>query len=621
MRDLEVARMLIEPGHAFQKKTIVICGSHEKGLSLSRLRKFGQVLPIGVDGLAAELHGSDSMSISAVDSPQFITVDQMPVAAKEVNGDDFVRLILTGEFKPEKYHAQLQGAADASEFYSIRRNSALNAIINRPTSGINRFVISSDLGNGKTVFIEQLAAELISSGYRVIRVASRLNEVFAELDQVLANVQPTAFLIDDVIRYRVAAQYIGARLNSMSVLVCCMRGGPEEVLHQQLTASLGGTPKQIDLNCMSMEDLQNWDSALERWGLWEEKIELSREERIDFLKNKCSGENRSIVLSLFRTSNLSRRIDQIVSFFIKSGNHKRTFAALLTSSLCQQHVSWESLVSWLDIDEQDLRRDIATSEIADLFGGGRNWNWFTSAQLAEYILRTKYVAEDKDTLVEVFSTIVLCTAESATDSVLGAIFRENLKELVKFRFMTRLLGDDSTSMTLINRVYTRLAKSRLIRGNPQFWLQYAMSRMEVGDISGAETYLNTAYGLAKERGQSYSPFQILDQRSRLYFKKNTGLSTTFNVSEIRQAVGDLDNLLDDPESEIIYLFRSTPFIRDFVDDRIDDLDADIKASILVLLNRIKAAGEGYKNLPRSQKGETAKLRKALSDAVLTLQYG
>lgn len=176
-------------------------------------------------------------------------------------------------------------------------------------------------------------------------------------------------------------------------------------------------------------------------------------------------------------------------------------------------------------------------------------------------------------------------------------------------------------MALINRVYTRLAKARLIRGNPQFWLQYAMSRMEVGDLSSAETYLNTALGLAKERGQDYSPFQILDQRSRLYFKKNTGLENRFSVAEIRRAIDDLGALLDDPGSEVIYLFRSTPLIRDFVEDQIDRLDQDLKNSLLTLLRRVKDAGEGYKNLPRSQKGETAVLQKALSDAVLTLQYG
>lgn len=438
MRDLEIARMLIEPGHAFEKKTMVICGPYEKVLALARLRKFGHVLPIGLDGLAAELSKSGTFSPSAVDNPQFIEIDSVPVAATEVDGEDFVRLILTGDFRSGKYQAQLQGTGDASELYSIRRSSALAAIVNRPAAGLNRFVVSSDLGNGKTIFLDQLAVELMSTGYRVVRIASRLDEVFAELDQVISAGQPTAFLIDDVIRYRVAAQYVGSRLSSLSILVCCMRGMPEEVAYQQLTASLGGAAKQIDLNSMSVDDLRDWDTALERWGLWEERIKLSRDSRVKFLQANCGGENRSIVLSLFRTSHIGKRIDQIVGFFLKSGGHKRTFAALLTSSLCQQHVSWESLVSWLDIDEQTLRRDISTSEIADLFGSGRNWNAFTSAQLAEYILRTRYVAEDKDTLVEVFSTIVLCTAESATDGRLGTIFRENLKELMKFRFMTRL---------------------------------------------------------------------------------------------------------------------------------------------------------------------------------------
>jgi len=404
-------------------------------------------------------------------------------------------------------------------------------------------------------------------------------------------------------------------------MICSLRGDPGELSLQELVNSLGGASRHIDLNRLSGEEIRDWDLALERWGLWEQRISLPAEQRISFLTEQCSAENRSIVLSLFRSSRIAAKIDQIVSFFVRDGRHERAFAALLTSSLCQQHVAWESLVSWLDIDEDRLRSDIARSEISALFVNGRDWNAFTSAQLAEHILRTKYVDFDSDTLVDVFSTIVLCTAESASDSYLGSVFRENLKELMKFRFLTRLFGDGEPAVKLIGAVYSRLSKARLIRENPQFWLQYAMSRMEVSDLNNAETYLNTALGLAKERGATYSPFQILDQRARLYFKKNCQKEGSIKKSEIDTALKDLRGLLERSEGEVIYLYRSVPLIYQFVELHIDSLSEDLKKEIKNILEEIQKKSQGYTKLPRSQKGETKVLQKAMSDALLTLNYG
>ena len=88
---------------------------------------------------------------------------------------------------------------------------------------------------------------------------------------------------------------------------------------------------------------------------------------------------------------------------------------------------------------------------------------------------------------------------------------------MKFRFLTRLFGGDEAALKLINLVYKRLSNARYIRRNPQFWLQYAMSKIQIDDLENAQAYLNTALGLAKERGMDYSPFQILDQKSSLVF--------------------------------------------------------------------------------------------------------
>lgn len=619
LRDLEVARIFIEAGHAFRDKTLIVTRDSESTFALARLKKFGQVETIGLAGFANALTSATANVV--IEEPyNFLDIIHNTPPASEVNADDFVRLIITGRFEREIYQRQLIDGTFTGDTYSIRRSASLTAIIDRPKGGANRFLISSDLGNGKTVFIQQLGSELLSAGYMVVEVSSELPEAFEEIDRLLATGQPTAYLLDDVIRYRVAAEYIGKRINALSVIVCCMRGDPGEVVYRDLSNRLGGATKQIEVNKLALEELGQWDKSLERWGLWEERISLSQQERMKFLTNDCASENRSIILSLFRSSRIAEKINQIVSFFLKDGGHQRTFAALLISALCQQHVSWESIVFWLDIDEQGLRHDLKNSELSELFFNGRDWNILTSTQLADHILRTRYVSDDKDTLVDVYSTIVQRTADSAGDDRLGYIYRENLKELMKFRFLTRLFGDNEDGFRLVSRVYKKLSNAKYIRNNPQFWLQYAMSRMQVDDLDNAEIYLNTALGKAAERGMSYSPFQILDQRSRLFFRKNTRPNSQLSLNEIRQAISDIGNLLENPESEVIYLYRCVPLIRDFIEARIDELDESIRSDLRELLLKIKDAGEGLQRLPRAQKGETSILKTALADSLIVLDF-
>lgn len=621
LRDLEVAGILTAGGQAFKRKTVIICDPAEKPVALTRLRKFGEVMPIGTAGLTDLVRAaSQNQSSTATSGLQFVD-DLDPIEpASDIQGDDFIRLILTGFFSREKYQAQLQQEPQNPELYCIRRHDALDVVLKRSASSVSRFIVSADLGNGKTLFLDQLAEELLASGAKVVRISSNLTEVFSEIEACLATRRPIAFLIDDVIRYRRVAEFIGNRLNSTSILVCAVRGDPGELIFKEIEQSLGGASRTIDLNTLSADDIRAWDLALERWGLWEGRIKDEPAERLNFLTNRCSAENRSIVLALFRTSRIAEKIDQLVSFFMKHGRHERAFSALLIASLCQQHVSWESLVSWLDIDEGRLRKDLSESEISALFSSGRNWNAFTSTQLAEYILRTKFVEFDRDTLVDVFSTIVLETSDSAGDSYLGGTFRENLKELMKFRFLTRLFGEGESAAKLIGAVYSRLAKARYIRDNPQFWLQYAMSRMEVLDLDNAESYLNTALGLAEKRGADYSPFQILDQRARLLLIKNTSPGKAFKQSEISTSLKDLRGLMEKSSGEITYLYRSVPLIGEFVDMHIDNISEEMRAEIRNLLNDINDRGKDFSKLPRSQKGETKVLRKAMADAILTLQF-
>lgn len=614
LRDLDIAKEFPNQSGVLRGKTFIVTREGEGSLASRRLQKFGTVLPIGLHGFRERLEKCSTRS-SANAAYQYLRKFDLDASfddsAGEISGDDFLKSIISGRIIPEKFAAQ----AHSSETpYCVTRGKALEAVVN---GSQQRFIVSSDFGNGKTSFLTQLAVRLFTTGRKVFFIETKLTDIFTDIDTALSKGDAVAFIIDDVVRYRNIAAYIGPRLHNQAILVCTTRGD-QDAQYEEIAGQIGGAHRLIDLNSLSDEEVTDWDLLLERWGYWELKSALSEKERREFIVEKCGRENRSIILSLFEDSKVARRIDEIVNFFLKKNDrHIRSFCGLLISSLAQRHVSWESMVTWLDINEGELRKDLHSDDISFLFTGGRDWNFLTSSQLSEYILKNKFVETERDILVDVYSQIVLKTAESASDSTFGFDFRENLKELVKFRFLEKLFGETDASGVLIGRVYKKLSQAQRIRGNPQFWLQYAMSRIKVGDLPNAESFINTALGISEKFGVDYNPFQIKDQRARLYFLKNTK-SLYVSRNEIKLAVDDLIELAKNQGFDVVYTMRSLPIILDFLEERIDDVELDIREKIVSFIILLKEKTSGFERLPRSQRGETKVLRRALLDIELIL---
>ena len=102
-----------------------------------------------------------------------------------------------------------------------------------------------------------------------------------------------------------------------------------------------------------------------------------------------------------------------------------------------------------------------------------------------------------------------------------------------------------------------------------------MAKMEVDDLEGAATYINTAMGIAQKRGQTYSNHQIIDQRARLRFrmivKKN---APKVSKLELNEALEDLNSLFGNKQSDKIHPLRSAELLEDLLEELMDDLDQE-----------------------------------------------
>lgn len=615
LRDVEIASRLFSI-EGLRERSVVITGPSGRNFTARRLKKFGNVFSIGLEGLVSALE-----HLSAEDSPTLSRrlnyVDKFipENIATEVGIEDVFRLILSGEFSFSAYSRHCLDEQNENP-YCVSRYSSIEKTFHAISNGTNRILVSSDLGNGKSFLLKEIAYAAHSRGFETFQISHEINETYKEIDRIIAFEGRKLFIIDDLIRHKKSAYYIGKRLPNNCALVVSSGSIHDNSELSEVIKWLGGPVREVDINVCNRDEIIEWDNFLERWGFWESKIQDDRGGRIKFLSDRCNSETRAIVVSTFRTSAIATKIKAIVEFFlVQNSDLSKAFIAILINALCRDHVDWSRLVTWLQIDEGHLKEKILSSKVLSFMQGAKNWYSFTSAELADFIFANYHFEVSE--IVDVYVKIVRETAYSANDRRLGYDSRENLKELMRFRFLTRLFSNPENGEVTINAVYHRISTVPRIRKNDQFWLQYAMAKMEINDLEKAETFINTALGIAKGKGLDYSVNQIIDQRCRLLFRKNATPGIQHSRADIELSIKDLVMLLNNSEGLSTHPLRCSSDILDFIEEKIDNLSRDEIENLIKCVKLMQSKlPDGM--LPKSQKGETKKIRDNLVRALSVL---
>lgn len=616
LSDISIATKLFAI-ESLRKRSVVITRPNAGVVANSRLSKFGDVHSIGIEKFSSRIEELASNPLPTRHSQKLTHVRPFEVAPSSVGAsfDDIQKLFISGIFEESLYLRQVLDGPSADQ-YCISRQKALERIFELHGKGINRYFATASIGNGKTVFAMQFAVEARQKGFEVYFIKSNIPEVYSDLEDLLSQPGRRVFILDDMIRYRRVAHYIGQRLGNSSIILTTGREEADAELHREISEVLNGNTRIVDLDSYNPNEISKWNTLLERWGLWEERIALDEASRSNFLSRDCNSENRSIIVSIFNSSKIGSKIEAIVNFFLsRNPNLRIAFLGALINSLCQKHVDWDRIVAWLDIDEGNLREKVLASDVFHFMANSRHWHEFASTTLADFIF-SRFLFDTSE-IVETYTIIVRNTAYNSTDRTAGYDALQNLKELLRFRYLTRLLGNREDATSAILAVYKRLSVVPKIRENDQFWLQYAMAMIEQNELDTAEGFINTAIGLASKKGYDYSKKQIYDQRARLRLRKYSDAGRIINKTEIIESLKDLIASLSGSSETVVHALRSSPLIVDFIEQRFDDLEPKLVEELRSTLEAMKQAlPQG--RLKKSQKGETEFLKKKVREGLIIL---
>ena len=273
-----------------------------------------------------------------------------------------------------------------------------------------------------------------------------------------------------------------------------------------------------------------------------------------YLSQDCNSQLSSILMTLFQSPQIASRFHAILQRL----NDKRDYYEVLLSVVVVaaiQNVPTTNLMLdiWGNIVlESQFKRNDAIREMFDFQAGEIR---LRSATAAQFILRN--VA---DANLTVNTLIVMSKAFDRAGKYSDA-HRVLLRNLMRYSTLQSLLPEKHRRAATI-RYYEGVKNLYGCRKNPQFWLQYAIACLTLGELDRAERYFKTAYSFAAARG--YDTYQIDNHFARFLLRRaiELGNPDTCMVS-FRRARNIIERQIKD--DRLHYPYRVAKAYHDFYD--------------------------------------------------------
>lgn len=516
--DLDLSRIIFNKD--FKDKTIVISSPTLTENARNRLSRFGSVFAIGVDGFADEI----KKALKAYKPSKRLPTERLYSAftyehhrrfdVTPPTPDSIFRMAFAGQIDDSLFYklkGQYQGIIDRNAFSDLKQAVLEN----------NKLIfVHADMGNGKTICLYALRFQLASEDVHVFVLENadspKLKE---EIDAIvdLSKTERVVVIIDDYTNYLEVIREF-ALLNNDSILFVlaartALNHSKMPTILRDFRVENGQKTKVLDVNRLDKNALNNCVELFDRYGLFGIRSRLNREEKLKYLSEYRGGASKfqSIMLDVLQSDVIKRKVVDLIN--VIKADSKQYHSAVLLILLIKVMNLPLSAYDIARISEISVATDAvfttnpAVHELVS-FGNGGNLS-IKAPVTARYVLQK--VADPMD-IIRVLYSLASYAAQYAEINKYSGV----LTSIISYSHINSFLKGFKNPEQLLMAYYDELSKCEYYRNNNFFWLQYAISCIEVKRFDRAQQYLNTAYGLIPE---GFVPFQINNQQARLYLER------------------------------------------------------------------------------------------------------
>lgn len=557
--DIDIQRLLFSIND-LKDRTIFITSPKSTEEEKFILGQFGYVYNYGVESFSDMLpnpslihYSAPTLSCLAKYSPYTSEVD--------IKDSDIDNLLLYGQYKNEIIDNIVFEHKDSE--YIVIRDSILQIkkIIND-----SNIAIISELGNGKTIFIQQIIP-FLSRNYPVYYVNDYFGDIISDLEILSKDECISIIVIDNY--NNLIELFDNYKIYSREKLRFIISARSSVHEHQRdILKSVGFEFKEISIDLFSSEESRSLTKLIDSVGLWGSLNRIYNKN--SYFTNECNSQISSLLISLLNSPDIKERIKNVFDILLRDTTIDIKKVVMATSYLCMQNIRTDTaLVSEIvgnSVYDSRLRNNESFCEFFKFeYGKIKSKSTIFCRSLIQNYFSPDYTINFLLNLASVFDTKKNKSRE----------YSEIFKSTLKFSTIERLIPAEGKRENLEKYYESLKRKVKWLVHDPNFWVQYAMAKIASPDFDKAQQYLDNAYAKAREK-YGYDTSAIDTQQARLYFLRS--IKSKFTLESYQLFVKAHKLILNTPND--IYKYRQLYLYIEYYDNIFDSLDIRSKKNFI-----------------------------------------
>ena len=593
VRDLEIKRILIELP-TLQEKSIFILGKSPDDTTKLRAKKFGTAFEISVNDFCELVDEIRKVHTPVLKSLSTLSIREHTSAQSgaEITDRNFSDLLLFGRRDPSMIFESIK----SGKRYLLERN-ATTEVFRLIGEGKSMIILSSDLGNGKSLLLDGLRFRALERGFRVFEVREHNDEAAVELDKISKLGEKVFVTIEEYQDWLTEIQNFKVSADDGSVLILTARNAINDVMYDNLLRQLGlDYIPDIRLDILKDNEIEWFIQALDEYGLWGKRAAQKRADKYNYIRVKCHAQIHALLLDLMDSPDIAQRLHHIADTLVEHKEKYKILLGVCILTLLNQIVTMESLADIFGLG-QWLNRTQRDSTVKEFLDFTRSEIIVRSPIAAEYILTR---IADPAFVVSILSDMAHRVHTAASSS---KFYNGMFKNFIRYSSLQMVLPKRGPKTAFIITYYESLKNLSRCKTNPLFWLQYAIASLIFKDLFHSRRYFETAYSYSEELG--FDTYQIDNHYARFLLVEaiEGGLDISSAMENFRQAHTIISRQITNEKLYYPYKVAANylPFFNRFRNDFSSSQMDEIAASVVYvsnMINRLSIEKVGHKNIIR-----------------------
>lgn len=561
MSDLDIRRIV--SGEGLKDKIFFIEREDLSDSSRKFLDKYGHVLMCGVKNFLEDLARTEIVKDekdNQITYKSFRKLNRFRTEIK-VEDRDLYALFFRGIEKDGIYKR------NAARRYEVLVNrDKINDVVENLNAG-KSVIIHSDLGNGKSIFVNQVLNLCTDLDFYCVRqvVNSRLQ---TEIKNLCKSEKKKVIICDPANLFMdILSKFADFDLNNIRFILV-MRSPMYDNYYNNfydIIEKMNNVDfmSAVNLDVLSDTELSELDKLIMNYGFYGDLAGKNEEKRKAELKNRCKSRFQNILIYLFESMHIIDKFIDSIGNLNENSELRRILILTFVSGVLE-----------LGFDTNDYKILLDINDVERIIKRSKNCEDFLNIQRGKVEVKSSIIAKELMMNAKVFSKDevfdVLTSVMKKLDKLyLGSNkYKNAMVNLVSCSYISYVFGYQMDSSGLIE-YYENVKELNFCKRNLFFWEQYAIACVNLNQFDRAEQYFKTAYSLAKQRGHIFSAYQIDNHYARyllenqLYYRKREGSLDVF--VEAHRLLNKNSDIERQKKYSRYYKFRVARAYKDYYD--------------------------------------------------------